>query len=198
MSASDGKSDDVISLIRHFKKSGITLSDVSLGLEMHFISEKNGLGKDNSVRLMKLLSALNSKKIDPEKFIDSAIQFFNIHSDSDLTLDQLPSFYDSLNEKYANLQNEHKQLCNDISQEKKNLDATLQSNNTKYEQLQKFTDIAAALENESLEIDEYDKMAYMIKTAKNQGYDVEKILLQLQKEDTHENRITQYEQTIQS
>ena len=38
----------------------------------------------------------------------------------------------------------------------------------------------------------------MIKTAKNQGYDVEKILLQLQKEDTHENRITQYEQTIQS
>ena len=198
MSASDGKSDDVISLIRHFKKSGITLSDVSLGLEMHFISEKNGLGKDNSVRFMKLLSALNSKKIDPEKFIDSAMQFFNIHSDSDLILDQLPSFYDSLNEKYANLQNEHKQLCNDISQEKKNLDATLQSNNTKYEQLQKFTDIAAALENESLEIDEYDKMAYMIKTAKNQGYDVEKILLQLQKEDTHENRITQYEQTIQS
>ena len=165
---------------------------------MHSISEKNGLGKDNSVRFMKLLSALNSKKIDPEKFIDSAMQFFNIHSDSDLTLDQLPSFYDSLNEKYANLQNEHKQLCNDISQEKKNLDATLQSNNTKYEQLQKFTDIAAALENESLEIDEYDKMAYMIKTAKNQGYDVEKILLQLQKEDTHENRITQYEQTIQS
>ena len=198
MSASDGKSDDVISLIRHFKKSGITLSDVSLGLEMHFISEKNGLGKDNSVRFMKLLSALNSKKIDPEKFIDSAMQFFNIHSDSDLILDQLPSFYDSLNEKYANLQNEHKQLCNDISQEKKNLDATLQSNNTKYEQLQKFTDTAAALENESLEIDEYDKMAYMIKTAKNQGYDVEKILLQLQKEDTHENRITQYEQTIQS
>ena len=198
MSASDGKSDDVISLIRHFKKSGITLSDMSLGLEMHSISEKNGLGKDNSVRFMKLLSALNSKKIDPEKFIDSAMQFFNIHSDSDLTLDQLPSFYDSLNEKYANLQNEHKQLCNDISQEKKNLDATLQSNNTKYEQLQKFTDTAAALENESLEIDEYDKMAYMIKTAKNQGYDVEKILLQLQKEDTHENRITQYEQTIQS
>ena len=108
MSASDGKSDDVISLIRHFKKSSITLSDMSLGLEMHFISEKNGLGKDNSVRLMKLLSALKSKKIDPEKFIDSAIQFFNIHSDSDLTLDQLPSFYDSLNEKYANLQNEHK------------------------------------------------------------------------------------------
>lgn len=120
---------------------------MSLGLEMHSISEKNGLGKDNSVRFMKLLSALNSKKIDPEKFIDSAIQFFNIHSDSDLTLDQLPSFYDSLNEKYANLQNEHKQLCNDISQEKKNLDATLQSNNTKYEQLQKFTDTAAALEN---------------------------------------------------
>ena len=41
-------------------------------------------------------------------------------------------------------------------------------------------------------------MACMIKTAKNQGYDVEKILLQLQKEDTHENRITQYKQTIQS
>lgn len=195
--AKDGNPSDTVAIVRKFKKAGLSLDEVSHALHVHFMIERLGLSDDSFEKLVSVYFDSQNQNINAEDLIHCSAKVLKIQSKAEIPLENLPDQLDSMYTKKKQLEQKIKECDQEYQKISKDTKSALESKNTTIEELQKYCKLNESLKNSKLHFQDYAELINVISSAKEFHYDIFKIKEYLLKENSHQQRISDYEEKIQ-
>ena len=185
---------EIRQITKSWRNSNITIPDASKIIETNGILQNSGLTIHDLPKISQIVSLCDSKDISLELLVDTSVQISPIlDANPDVSLSEIPSHSQKLIDENNTLQKQNAELIQSIKENKQTLEDTLQKNNTTLSHLESFNENQDYLKSVNIPIDSPEKLAVLLKSAKNENYDVSKVIAHLNQKDSIQSQIKQLE-----
>jgi len=187
-----------ISISKNWKKHNLTPNDAHTALKLASVLKKHNLSLDNLPQISQLLEKITSQNIPFTKFLDTSTQLVEITDTSDVPLFEIPQKYHSLQDKCESSQKQLTQINAQIKTQENSLQDIIKSKGTTTKKLESFCSVTDSLDSMGVNVNDYESLQNMLKSAKAENYDISKVITHMNQEDLANNRISKLNQKQQS
>ena len=159
------------------RKTGLQPKDAFLGYVVFSVISKYKLdiNQINSYVESVLLFAKNNN-LSAEQLVNLCKKLSVVQSDSNVALEELEKYFGELVNKKKSLEATINELNSQCKQSKNVLSAILQKKNLTQKQVEHIDNVLHSLENIGLDISDLDSIHDMLQNAKNEKYNVSKVI----------------------
>ena len=172
-----------ISVSRNWKNHNLTPNDAHTALELESVLKKHNLSLDNLPQISQLLEKITSQNIPFTKFLDTSTQLVEITDTSDVPLFEIPQKYHSLQDKCESSQKQLTQTNAQIKTQENSLQDIIKSKGTTVKKLESFCSVTDSLHLMGVDVNDYESLQNMLKSAKAENYDVQKVITHMNQEN---------------
>jgi hypothetical protein len=187
----EGDVEYTIETAKNLRKSGHTFSDALMGIRIISMIKNCDIDPEE---LNEFITEIfeNSKKYNCtiEDQLEYSSQLFSIQQETNIPINKISSECQNALAKKECLDKEIIASTKVLQESQKTTQRILDENNQTVEKLDAFTKCKNILDDAGVSLDDYSKFATMIQKAKDNGYDETKIITYLEKEQDHEQRLT--------
>lgn len=188
-----------VSAIREFavsmRKSGISVVQALIGAKIYSIISKSGLDEDKLKDLiLEVVKESQNLGISLSKLVESSKIISDLQEKADISLEDLPTKCQSMLENKDMLEEKLSYLTQQIANAKTTAKETLEKKDLTLKKIEEFDRVKTELEKYNIKINDLQKLVTILKKASDKNYDSDRIINQLQKQESYENKIDQLEQ----
>lgn len=184
--------DTIHDFFKIIRKNGMQPKDAFYGHVVFSILLKHNLDPKQIHSFVKsVLSMAKQNELSAERLIGLCNTVSTIQSNSDVPLHEIENHCAELVKTKDELELSIDKLSNQHKQSQSNLSALLKKNKLTEQQVEKTIHALKFLENFGFSLSDADSVCNMLQNAKSQGYDVDKILSYLSKDESVDLRLSE-------
>ena len=174
---------------KNLKKNGISYSDAFSGSRIFSILKKINIDLENFYDFVKkIFGKCQKKNLDPEKLVEYSSKLFTIQEQLGVPLEQVPVECENLLNEKKTLEKEILQLTEDAKKARTDAETSLTENDLTKKQVRDYVEVKSKLTGFDVDLD-LENLSILVKNAKENNYDIEKIIKHLEKEEEYGQRI---------
>ena len=187
-----------ISISKNWKNHNLTPNDAHTALELESVLKKHNLSLDSLPQISQLLEKITSQNIPFTQFLDTSTQLVEITDASDVPLFEIPQKYHSLQDKCESSQKQLTQINAQIKTQENSLQDIVKSKGTTTKKLESFCSVTDSLHLMGVDVNDYESLQNILKSAKAENYDITKVITHMNQEDLANSRISELNQKQQN
>jgi len=184
-------------LSRVFRKLGISAANAFDGGRVSSMIKNSGLDIDDLPAFLKeVIQKSKNENIDPSKLVYLCKSLTKLQAKSNVPLEDLFDEVTRLTDKKTEFEKEISRYEEEAGRAKMEAENLLSEKNQTTKTLEEFEHTKKELDSFELGFNNLSKLINVLKQAAEDGYDTDKIITHLEKEENHELRITEFEQQL--
>lgn len=184
---------------KSLKELGVTNpKQVALGVHVYSILQKNDLDDETFVQLLKeTIQKCKTLEITPKTLIEYCKKLGALQEKSDVPIETLFNLVDELAAKKDELVGKVNSLTKQKNDVKTSLDEIQHEKHALIEKITKIEEIQKGLEKFKISLEDPTKLNILLNGAAASGFDTDKIIQHIQREESYESQIQRLEQEVQ-
>jgi len=184
---------------KSLKELGITNpKQVALGIRVYSILQKNDLDDETYVLLLQeTIKKCATLEINPKTLIEYCKKLGALQEKSDVPIETLFDLVEELAAKKDELVGDVNSLTEQKNDVKTSLDEIHEEKQILIEKITKIEEIQKGLEKYKISLEEPAKLYAILHGAAESGFDTEKIIQHIQREESHTSQMRRLEQELQ-
>jgi len=171
---------------------------IAIGVHVYSILQKNELDDETFVQLLKeTIQKCKTLEITPKTLIEYCKKLTALQEKSDVPIETLFDLVEELAAKKDELEVDVSSLTEQKNDVKTSLDKIQHEKQTIIEKITKTEEIQKGLEKYKISLEEPAKLYSLLHGATASGFDTEKIIHHIQREESHTSQIRQLEQELE-
>lgn len=167
--------ESIMEFYRQLKKSGITASDVIKASITHAKLKRLKINEEELDFLSKVYSKCKDEGIQPEDLAKHAKSLLDVQTSSDISLKELPSYYEKMHNQYLDLAKTVEDLEEKELVLQKKLSSILQDKDKIANEVQEYHLVKKKLDNHNITISNAENLATMLNQAKENKFNIGEI-----------------------